>query len=181
MALLLETGSLFILVHWISGRCLPGQASTITPSSPDFRKIFILNWDTWMVGQHWKLLGAVTSWFFASYIHFAPHHPSESKAAFRYMRFSFAEISTWLPVLLMLTHLRITWSLLKGYLFSPLWDPGSVFTHFISRMTYFFRSSKVLFKYIHRSIQLDTMEEMRTTNWQMLQIWQRKQKHWERF
>lgn len=36
------------------------------------------------------------------------------------------------PVLLMLTHLRITWSLLKGYLFSPLWDPGSVFTHFIS-------------------------------------------------
>lgn len=82
------------------------------------------------------------------------------------------------PVLLMLTHLRITWSLLKGYLFSPLWDPGSVFTILYLEMTYFFRSSKVLFKYIPEKHQLDTMEEMRTTNCEMLQIWQRKQKHW---
>ena len=38
MALLLETGKLFILVHWVSGDACLKQASTITPSSPDVRK-----------------------------------------------------------------------------------------------------------------------------------------------
>lgn len=47
-------------------------------------------------------------------------------------------------------------------------------------MTYFFRSSKKYSLSISlRSNQLDTkVEEMRTTNCEMLQIWQRKQKHW---
>lgn len=37
-----------------------------------------------------------------------------------------------LPVHFMLIHLRITLSLLKHCLFSPLWRPGSVSTHFVS-------------------------------------------------
>ena len=35
MALLLEIGSLFILVHWVSGDACLNQASTITPSQED--------------------------------------------------------------------------------------------------------------------------------------------------
>ena len=84
MALLLETGKLFILVHWVSGDACLKQASTITPSSPDFRTNLHLKLRHMDGGTTLTLLRVVTSPSFASCTHFVffPHHPSDHRLLF---------------------------------------------------------------------------------------------------
>lgn len=131
VAPLVEIWQIFILTHWVSRSCLPGYCLQHYFIQPLFQKNLHLK-PRCMDGETMlndsesgdNLLQAISTLFSPMIL--------PVKGWLLIYGILFCWNLSLFPVTLMLIHLRITLSLLKHCLFSPLWRSGSVFTLFVS-------------------------------------------------
>lgn len=104
-----------ILESWLTWRCRSEFHLRYNLIQPLFWKIFILNWDTWMVGWcsrfwEWRIYNLL---FCAITSNFPPSSFQSRTACFLTHRIRFCWNLSLFPVVLVLIHLRITLSLLN--------------------------------------------------------------------